>query len=150
MMNRCYWDYVRVLVPAGARLDEATRIPLPATALWDRRPDAGTVTARRMDEGAWLSLEALMVLPTASTQTRQFALTHSDDVIQWTTDEGRYALRIQKQPGASDYPVTVRVRVPTARGLIQTQPASPIVEGDWLTFKFALNRDYDILARWKR
>ncbi|MBI5305260.1 MAG: DUF4012 domain-containing protein [Chloroflexi bacterium] len=150
MTNRCYWDYVRVYVPADARLDDATRVPIPASATWDRHADAGTVIARRADEGDWLSLEALMVLPTATTQTRHFALTQSDDVVQWVDAEGRYALRIQKQPGAPDFPVTVQVRLPNAGVFIQAQPSPVAVEGDRVTFKFALNRDVDILLRWKR
>ena len=41
MMNRCYWDYLRLYVPQGAKLGEATRNPLPTGSLYRRLSGAG-------------------------------------------------------------------------------------------------------------
>ncbi|MCX7841275.1 MAG: DUF4012 domain-containing protein, partial [Anaerolineae bacterium] len=66
MMNRCYWNYLRVFVSASTRLDDATRIPLAANALWHKKPDSGDVITR--DEGAWRAFETMMILPTTQSQ----------------------------------------------------------------------------------
>jgi hypothetical protein len=148
MTNRCYWNYPRLFVPASARLDDATRIPIPANALWRKVADSGAVTARA--EGDRLALEATMVLPTAASQTRRYALTLPDNVMQWDGKFGRYDLYLQKQAGAPGYPVTVAVRLPLGCVLLDAQPKPTALENGAVVFRFALDRDQTIRLRCER
>ena len=148
MMNRCYWNYLRVLVPLSARLDDATRIALPASALWRKTAEPGVVTTRA--EGQWQSLEVTMILPTAQSQTRRYALTPGNDVWQWQGNVGQYTLLWQKQAGAPAYPVTVAVRLPLGCAFRDAQPRPSAFENGAVVFRFALDRDQTIQLRCER
>jgi len=150
MMNRCYWDYLRVYVPSSARLDDATPIPIPASALWRKMPDPGAVVARAADEGGFLSLQVPMVLPTTALQTRRYSLTLADNVVQWDKNRGQYNLYVQKQAGAPEYPVSVSVQIPEGSVFLGAEPQPTLVGGGKVVFRLSLNRDYNILLRFER
>lgn len=150
MMERCYWDYARVFVPANAQLDEATRMPIAASALWSRESDPGMVVTRRADEANLLSLATMIVLPPASTQTRKFALTQSPDVLKWQGVEGRYTLRFQKQAGTPDYPLRIQVRLPNATSFLEAMPPPASVNHDTIVWQWRVERDQDFVVRFKR
>ncbi|MCI0475639.1 MAG: DUF4012 domain-containing protein [Anaerolineales bacterium] len=148
MANRCYWDYVRVFVPASSRLDDATRIPLPANALWRKTADSGAVIAR--PDGALQSFEATMILPTAQSQTRRYAWTLADHIVQREGNFARYDLYWQKQAGIPGYPVTLTVRLPLGYALIEAQPRPTTFEAGVPVFRFTLDRDQNIRLRLER
>jgi hypothetical protein len=151
MMNRCYWDYARVYIAPGAQLDNATRVEIPATALPKaHQADPGVVRARAADEPGFQSLEALTLLAPGKNLTREFALTLAEDVVQWSGNEGRYVLLIQKQAGTPNYPVVVQVRLPDQTTLIDAQPRAFTVAGERVMFQFKLERDVEIRLRFKR
>ena len=52
------------------------------------REESGEATARLAEEGPWLALTVLSLLPPAVTQTRHFTWTILADVVQWQGDEG--------------------------------------------------------------
>lgn len=145
MMNRCYWNYLRVFVPASTRLDDATRIPLPANALWHKKSDSGDVITR--DEGAWRAFETTMLLPTAQSQTRRYTWTLAPDVLQWQGNIATYRLEWRKQAGAFTYPVTVNIRLPLGCVLRDATPRPSAFEEGALVFRFALDRDQTIQVR---
>lgn len=149
MMDRCYWDYVRVYVPQDSRLRDATRHPTPASALWSGVAETGAVTVREAAEGPWLSLEALNLLPTASTLARRYDLTLPAGVVHREGDEGQYTLRLFKQPGTAPYPVTVTVRLPDGATLLDAaSPAAPDAQG-WRSYRVTLDRDQVVRIRWR-
>jgi hypothetical protein len=148
MMNRCYWNYLRVFVPTSTHLNDATRIPLPASALWHKTPDSGDVITRV--EGAWQVFETTMILPTAQSQTRRYAWTLAPDVLQWQSNLATYRLDWRKQPGASAYSVTVAVRLPLGCVLRDATPRPSALENGAIVFRFALDRDQTIQLRCER
>ena len=148
MMDRCYWDYLRVYVPAGSVLQQATAIPVPAAALWSGVADAGQVVAAPADEGPWTVLSTLWLLPPGTAQTRSMTWTLSPAVVQWVEEEGEYTLRLQKQAGTAGPPLTVRVRLPQGRALRAASPEYG-VDGDWVVFELVLDRDQEIELRFE-
>lgn len=148
MMHRCYWNYLRVFVPASTRLDDVTRIPVPANVLWHKRPEAGEVITR--DEGAWRAFETTMILPTAQAQTRRYVWTLAPDVLAWQSNLATYRLEWRKQAGASAYPVTVAVRLPLGCVFRDATPRPSAFEDGALVFRFALDRDQTIQVRCER
>lgn len=149
MMDRCLWDYVRIYVPQGARLLDATRIPVPGDALWSGETEPGDVTVRPAEEGPLLSLETLLLLPPGTTQTRSFTWELPEDVVAWQGDEGTYTLRVQKQPGTVGHPLRVRVYLGDGITLLSANP--PPVAGDSsLLFQMPLDRDREITVRFRR
>jgi hypothetical protein len=150
MMDRCYWDYLQVFVPRGTQLLDATRIPVPGKALLSGEDESGEVTIRATDEGPWLSLEVLGLLPPSVTQTRRFTWTLSADVVQWRGDEGGYSLRVHKQRGTLGHPLTVRVRLPAGSVLMGAMPQPAATEGEWMIYRMALDRDWAFRFHFRR
>ncbi len=150
MMDRCYWDYLRVYIPQGSRLLDFTRIPIPGDALWSGEGESGEVTVRPAEEGPFLSLETLLLLPPGAVQTRSFTWELPDEVISWDRDEGIYTLRVQKQPGTVEHPLVVRVRLGEGFTLLGTDPPSTSSEGATVVFQTRLDRDQTLTVRFGR
>ncbi len=150
MMERCYWYYLQVYVPQGSRLLDATRIPVPGEALISGEEESGEVAIRAADEGPWLTFGVLGLLPPSATQTRLFTWTLPEDVVQWDNDEGWYSLRVQKQPGASAHPLTVRVRLPEESVLLDATPKPTAAEEGWVIYRTALDRDREFRLHFRR
>jgi hypothetical protein len=150
MMDRCYWDYLRVYVPQGSQLQAATRIPVAAHATWDKLGTSGEVIERPAPEGPWRSLEVLSLLPPATTQTRRFTMTLPSDVVQWQGDVGQYVLRLVKQPGAIPYPVLLRVHPPNRSTLLDASPEPGRLDSDgWREYRLMLDRDQTVRLHWR-
>ncbi len=150
MMDRCLWDYLRVYIPQGSQLIDATRIPVPGEALWSGRPESGEVTVRPAEEGLFLSLETLMLLPPGAVQTRIFTWELPERVVAWEGNEGTYTLRVQKQPGTVGHPLRIRIRLPDGTSLVAADPSPSAMERDILIFETRLDRDREFRVHFRR
>jgi hypothetical protein len=150
MMDRCSWDYLRVYVPQGSQLVDATRIPVPGEALISGEADSGDVTAQLAEEGPWQTFAVMSLLPRSMTQERFFTWTLPPDVVQWDANEGVYSLRVQKQPGTRGHLLTVRIRLPEGSVLLDAVPEPPTVEEDWIVYQTTLNRDREFELHFRR
>jgi hypothetical protein len=117
MMARCYWADLRLYVPEGANLLDATRHPIPADAIASGRAWEGTVETLDAQEGAYTVFHQALLLPTRSQSpvTTDVALHYAlpDDIITQEDDGSlTYRLDIQKQPGLVSMPLRVVLRLP--------------------------------------
>jgi hypothetical protein len=94
LAQQCYWDYVRVLAPRGSTLRAVQGTDWPVDATF---------------EGGKTSFGALVLVPVGQTRTICFEYDLPPEVLRAIQTSGRYDLRIQKQPGAGDTPVSVTV-----------------------------------------
>lgn len=150
MMERCYWDYVRVYMPQGSRLLDATRITVAGDSLLSGEVYTGDVAARKADEGPWLTLEVLGLVPPSTTQTRSFTWTLPIDVVKWQGYGGRYSLRVQKQPGTSSHPLIVEIRLPGESVLVEAVPEATIRDEVKVVYRTALDRDQEFKLHFRR
>ncbi len=104
MARRCYFNYIRVLAPAGARL-------LAAEGL-----EEGSVAASPGERGV-TQLSGSLVLPPGSTGRVRFSYELPAGVIDGNT----YTLRVQKQAGIPAWPVRVALVDPSGAW----QPVAP-------------------------
>jgi hypothetical protein len=141
MMDRCCWNYVRVYVPDGSQLLDATRIPVPAEALPGAVGDSGETTCSMAREGRWLACGALVLLPTATTQTRTWRWTLPSDVVEWRRGEGLYVLHVQKQAGTPGHRLTVQVWLPEGAVIRRAAPQTVEVAGQTMAYRATLKRD---------
>jgi hypothetical protein len=148
MMNRCYWDYVRLFVPQGSELQDATRISVPGQALWSGEPESGEITVRPAAEGPWLTFGVLNLLPPATRQTRRFTWTLPQDVVEWEDGQRGYTLRVQKQPGTRGHPLTVRIQLPMGAERIDAAPEPALVESGSIVYRTSLDRDRQFSIRY--
>jgi hypothetical protein len=143
MMNRCYWDYLRLYVPQGARLIEATRNPLPPGSLYRRLSGAGAGSGEPdigPPEKGKEVFGTFFVVPTQESKEIRFAY-ELPDILESTDDAYRYSLLIQKQPGTQALPVQVTVELPPGVKLVATEPEASLVEGHILRYQLSLATD---------
>jgi len=143
LMNLCYWDYMRVYIPQDSRFLEATRIPVPDETLFTGEGTSGEVTVQQAEEGPWTTLGVMGVLAPSTSQTRHFFWTLPQDVVEWADDKGRYSLRVQKQPGTSGHPLTVKIRLPGESVLVDAVPRPTVVTRNWVIYRVALDQDQE-------
>lgn len=146
MMDRCYWDYVRVYVPPGSRLLAGPELEAPAGSLLAR---SGTpVTALAMDEGSSSELaewRAFFDLAPGQQRTLAFDYALPAGVLEQGA-EGLvgYQFLAQKQPGTARVPLQLEIILPVGADLVRTVPAdmaSQVILGPDQAQKLLLSTD---------
>ena len=128
LMERCYWDYVRVYAPLGA---------LPV--LKDATPplDLGR-------DGDKETLATFFVVAPGEEHTvaLDYALPSIVDVLP--NGNRVYTLLVQKQAGAPSMPVRISVTLPSGARLHNAEPAALVAAGRVITFELMLDRDQEV------
>jgi hypothetical protein len=118
LINRCYHNYLRVYVPAGTSLSEASPHAIPAAWM----PLGRAVPARvdTLQEGVQgvQAFGTLLVVPGGQTVSTSFHFALPASVIASSGAEKTYTLKIQKQPGTLANPITVRIHLPVSAQII--------------------------------
>ena len=144
MMNRCYWDYVRVLVPSGSQLISATPAPLPEGSLArtfrgvQETPDTVTVEP---GEGETTAFGAFFVIAGGESRELAFAYDLPPSVVQHNGTQSRYRLSMPKQAGTDAIPLEVRVRLPSAARAVASWPKPTSIDQDELIYELSLQTD---------
>jgi len=132
MMERCYWDYVRVYAPFGS------------TAILGRAsPDLEIG-----QDGDKATLASFFVLAPGETRTVSFDYLLPADVTERKSDMTSYRLLVQKQAGAGPMPLRVTVILPQGAKLSATEPQAATIEGRTIVFDLLLNQDRTIEVLW--
>ena len=140
MTERCYWDYLRVYVPAASTLTEATPHAIPADALLSGRPSPAEVTVGPPEQGRNVFATMLLVRPSETLETR-YAYTLPPSIWVARGPQPEYALLIQKQAGTEATPVQVQVRLPEGWTLIRSEPAPASQTASTLEYALTLETD---------
>lgn len=145
----CYWNYVRVYVPGGSQLTDASQHPVPAAAMvtnrgWDGR-------ARQLsDEAEGLTAFAnFVLLPPGEELDITFEYTLPPSVIRQDDDLKVYELTIPKQPGTESQAATVVITLPQDASLFEAEPDASSVAGREVTFSLSLRTDQEIAIRYR-
>jgi hypothetical protein len=124
LMERCYWDYLRIYLPIGSELVEVTGSDSP--------PDV-------YEEAGCTVIGMGFLLETG--QSRTIHLTYRHSV---ATKNGQYSLLVQKQSGSEPHPLRVRVRLPMGSTVVSMTPAPIAVVNGQAIWQAALDRDAQI------
>lgn len=147
MMERCYWDYLRVYVPSASTLTHATPHGVPASALLSQRPSPAQVAVGPPEHGRNVLATLLLVQPAETIET-QFEYTLPSDVLQVRDGQVEYRLLIQKQPGVHATPVRVQVRLPEGAALVQSAPQPDARAASTLDYTLTLETDRALCVIW--
>lgn len=149
MTQRCYWNYLRVLVPRGSELIEGLGHPVPAEALLRGKPYDGEISI--YEEDGKQVFAALMLLAPGQTLDTRLAYRLPADIIGSDTAAGRsvYALTVQKQPGTQAIPLRVMVVLPADAQILDTSPTPAARGRSTLTFEFRLDTDQSLRVEWR-
>lgn len=121
LQQGCYWDYVRVAVPAGAQL-------LRTGGLWDASTES--VASGRTVFGGYF------ILPRGQTKTVRFDY-RLPPILE---DGSHYNLHLEKQPGAPSMPLHVTLVLPNEFSASSGDPF--VVVDDVLELDLQMDRDH--------
>lgn len=141
VINDCYWNYLRVVVPAGVELtgyqaqevpDELLRIDRDIPARIDLLPDEAVPNATVFG--------TFMVVPAGQENETRIDYTLPSWVMTRRGEEQIYRLAFKKQPGTNAIPLQVSISLPPGATLVSASDGFE-QDGDVITFNRRLNRD---------
>jgi Protein of unknown function (DUF4012) len=151
LMNQCYWDYLRLYVPGGSSLIDATRYPIPAARLLNRQASTGDPEILAPENGK-TAFATFFVLERGEEKELRFEYDLPGAVIQheangiWT-----YRLYWQKQPGTTAIPTQITLILPRGATIARViAPSSAVTtsaegpDGLHLNYSFVLDTDATI------
>ncbi len=145
MMDRCYWAYLRLYVPEGAQLVEASRHPIAEEFVVRKGTWDGMARVTAAPEGAYAVFEQALLLPTASQAVVYFTYTLPDDVVQQNTDGTlTYHLLWQKQAGLVDVPARLILHMPQNAVLCPSQALPSANDAGVLVYDVDLRVDSNV------
>ncbi len=147
LINRCYYNYLRVYLPEGTRLlsAQAQAIPAEWMMLGQAVPARVDQLEPEMEKVPGLQgFGTLMVVPGQKTQGVSFnfalpsarVLKPGPAAGQWT-----YQLKIQKQAGTRPLPFSLRLHLPSGAQLVSVSPASANWADQTLLLETSLKAD---------
>ena len=129
LLERCYWDYVRVYVPAGSEVDEVL----------------GADGAVEVYEESGRTVIAMSFLLETG-QARQIQVTYRPSL---ATTGSSYSLLVQKQPGTEALPLRVGVVLPGGEQPAAFSPAGWSWLGGTAVWQGLLDEDQELDVSWE-
>jgi hypothetical protein len=142
-MARCYWNYLQVIAPAQAALEQGPAVVVPGSQLLRRRPTTGGLDAAPLGANK-ISWGQLFVLAPRARQTLEYRYTLPAGTVRQAGDQWEYRLLLQKQPGALPAPFTVTVILPPRARLLAAQPTPSAAQEAEVQFRLNLAVDQTI------
>jgi hypothetical protein len=139
-MRRCYYDYLRVLVPQGSQLTGATSQPVPDAWMDSGAGDDGGVTVGDGEAGTRV-LSTFVVVPFGEQRVTSLRYRLPASVITRDAQGWHYRLRVQKQAGTGALPLTIDLRLPPRAALIEAIPLPAARTSGSLHFTGSLAQD---------
>lgn len=140
MVERCYWNYLRVLVPSGSTLLDATRYPTPAEWLITETAQDGAPSVQPGVAGT-TEFSTFLVVPSAEQRTVTFQYRLPASLVKRDEQGWHYRLKIQKQPGIVRIPTRVTLRLPDGAEVVSSSPAPDSRHGATVVFTLDLVQD---------
>jgi Protein of unknown function (DUF4012) len=140
----CYWNYLRIYLASGTKLLDSTPQFVPANWMIVKQDIPARVDS--LDEGITgvQAFGTLQVVPGGETVVTSFQFALPASIIKPQPGSGAwvYHLFVQKQPGTSAVPITIRVHLPN-RASIQTVPEGAVDQENNIVFQSDLRTDLD-------
>jgi hypothetical protein len=143
MMQACYYDYLRLIVPHGSQLIKASANPVPGNYLISGKPADGKAVLLQDGLNDWTIFGQFFVVEFGKElQTRlEYEL---PVVVTDLSRQKRYTLYLQKQPGTDAMEVVVKLALPANTRLVSSSPFPTTHYGSTLEFDFHLNMDQQL------
>jgi hypothetical protein len=146
-VDRCYFDYLRVYLPAGTQLKSATphAVSRDTMIMLDENIPPRVDVLDESIQGLQ-GFGTLLVVPIGQSVETDFqfnlpaGILKSDLILR----DLIYQLKVQKQPGTGAIPITVRVHLPQGSKIRSISPDGSITVGNNLLFNLALSEDINI------
>jgi hypothetical protein len=129
MLERCYWDYLRVYVPAGSEVLQVLGADEPAEIY---------------EENGRTVIAASFLLETG--QARRIEISYYPNL---PPAEKHYSLLIQKQPGTEPLPLRVAVTLPGGTLPASFSPPGMVWLDGKMVWQGALSQDLEFALSWE-
>ena len=140
MMERCYWDYLRVYTPLGIELLRATPHSVPGNALLSGQPSPAQVTVGPAELGHEV-LATFFLLHRGESLETQFEYALPKSVLHVEGGQSEYTLLVQKQPGTLSVPLRVGILLPPGSRVETSEPQAALASGSALQYNLVLDTD---------
>jgi hypothetical protein len=148
MVNRCYWNFLRIYTPNGSDLLEASQHPAPASAFINGQPWSGQ--AYLLDDPSGLTTIAnFLLLEPGETAVVHTRYQLPPNIIQTTGQKQVYNLTIYKQGGLPSQPLSVTITLPANAQLIEAHPAPTAVNDREIIFDTTLTSDLQLMVTYR-
>ncbi|MFQ5577254.1 MAG: DUF4012 domain-containing protein [Anaerolineae bacterium] len=147
IINRCYWNYIRVYTPLHSELLKATPRPVARKFLVSRRDEPARVVdlPPEGDKSVW---GTLLLVPRGKSRKVTFEYTLPPGALEQTAAGRRYHLTLQKQAGTVGHEGRVVVTLPPGSRVVRVSPPpadQKTTDGQTtLTFTLRLTVDREI------
>ena len=144
IINRCYWNYLRIYAPLGSELLQAAPHAIPGEFVLGGRDEPARVAEWPAEAGKSLWGTFLLV-PRGQTVETSFQYTLPVTITRKTDEGWRYHLLLQKQAGTVGNKVRVTLQLPAGGKLLRAVPSPDRILADGrLEFDFALLTDQEL------
>lgn len=149
LIERCYWNYLRVYTLEESKLLDTALHMVPAT--WFIREEIVPAQVDVLNNDAVVreyppglrGFGTMVVIPLSEERQTRFEFALPQRVLQEQDEFLTYQLHIQKQPGTIANPVAIDVRLPEGAKLISAEPGGTFQAGIWRS-DLDLRTDIDI------
>jgi hypothetical protein len=140
----CYWNYLRVYMKEGTKLLDATPQSVPDNWMILKQENPGQVDILEEEIDGIQAFGTLQVLLGGQSLSTSFQFALPADILRVESGSGQtaYHLKIQKQPGTSAVPITIRVHLPK-NALIGTIPAGAVIQDNNILYQTNLRTDIE-------
>ncbi|MCX6035358.1 MAG: DUF4012 domain-containing protein [Chloroflexi bacterium] len=143
LIHTCYYDYLRLVVPRGSQLREATAHQVPGKYLLSGVVTDGKVETLSDDPSGWTVFGQFFVVEYGKQLQTRFEY-DLPVVVTDVAGQKRYVLLLQKQSGTDAMPVQVKLILPARSRLISASPSPAVQSGTVLEFDLRLDVDRQI------
>jgi hypothetical protein len=147
-IDDCYWNYLRVYVPAGAELLDSTPQSVPEEWMLLGHGVQGPVDVLEDELEGLQGFGALMVVPGGEARLTSFQFRLPEGVLLKDGGQTTYHLKVRKQPGTLAVPVIIRVHLPNGSTLESSVPQA-VIDGNHLYLETTLVTDLDLDIRFR-
>jgi hypothetical protein len=148
LAEKCYWNYLRVYVPAGSHLKYGTEHNIPAESMRSGQP-VYSATGTLNEQAGFITWDNFLLVPYGESVSTSYEYL----LPQITTiDENgakQYQLTVRKQAGAKPEPASILVTIPNGTTLINANPKPSKIEGTNLFFEIILDSDKNIVVTYQ-
>ena len=149
-INACYWNYLRVYLPAGTQLLDATPQTIPAEWMISNQGVNGQVDKLDEEIDGLQAFGTLMVVPGGDSLITSFHFRLPGLVLAGDGHQVTYRLKVKKQPGTIAVPLTIRIHVPNGATVKSVYPDAVVEENHILletTLRTDLNVEVNLLLK---
>ena len=147
-MSRCYWNYMRVIVPTEAQLVRGPSVIVDGQYLLRGESTTGEIDVELLDSGK-IGWGQLFLLAPEEIVSLDYIYTLPAGTARLVGDHWEYSLYLQKQPGTLESSVKVDITLPEGAQLFDAEPLPSSQDGTTFSYPITMDTDQTLKISYK-